>query len=135
MNARGFLLLEVMLAVTLSVLAGVAGFALLTRLSDRVTRSQDTLVASDIACSALAMIESGIATAENLHGSVQTDVIALEAAGSGTLVRDPSFTLEIDTAPTQWTGLVQVDVRVLRVEDEAEVYAVSQLIRSEGGLR
>ncbi len=135
MNARGFLLLEVMLAVTLSVLAGVAGFALLARLSDRVTRSQDTLVASDIACSALAMIESGVATAENLHGSVQTDVIALEDAGSGTLVRDPSFTLEIDTAPTQWTGLVQVDVRVLRVEDESEVYAVSQLIRSEGGLR
>lgn len=132
MTRRGFLLLEIMLAVALAVLAAVAGFALLARLSDRVRQEQDRLIGADMACSALALIESGVATPENLHGSVQTGVISLEDVQAGALVRDPEYRLEIDTSQTQWAGLLQVDVSVLRVDDERVVYAASQLVRQGG---
>lgn len=132
MRRRGFLLLEIMLSVALAVLAAVAGFALLARISDRVERDRDRLAGADMACSALALIEAGIVTPENLHGSVQAGVISLDSVESGQLVRDPVYRLEVDTNPTQWSGLIQVDVAVLRVdEDEHVVYSASQLVRQE----
>lgn len=134
MRRRGFLLMEIMLSVALAVLAAVAGFALLTRISDRVQHEQDRLVGADMASSALALIESGIATPENLHNSVQTGVISLESVESGQLIRDPVFRLEVDTNPTKWSGLIQVDVSVLRVDDEEQVvYTASQLVRQRRG--
>ncbi|GAB5495287.1 MAG: hypothetical protein Phyf2KO_03670 [Phycisphaerales bacterium] len=123
-----------MLSVALAVLAAVAGFALLTRLSDRVQSDEDRLAGADMACSALALIESGVVTPENLHGAVQARVISLDSVESGVLVRNPTYRIEIDTNPTQWTGLTQVDVAVLRIEaDERLVYSASQLVRQGRG--
>ncbi|NEO28292.1 MAG: hypothetical protein F6K03_15785, partial [Kamptonema sp. SIO4C4] len=113
--------MEIMLSVALAVLAAVAGFALLMRISDRVQHEQDRLAGADMASSALALIESGIVTAENLHNSVQTGVISLESVESGRLIRDPVYRLEVDTNPTHWSGLIQVDVAVLRVDDDERV--------------
>jgi hypothetical protein len=132
MNKRGFMLLEIMLAVAAAVLAAVAGYALLARIQNRVNSDSDRLVANDIACSVLALIESGAATAENLHGSVQSTVISLDDIQSGTLVRDPVFRIVIESTPTQWSGLVQLDVSVLRVESDSVLYSVSQLVRLSG---
>ncbi|RNC81518.1 MAG: hypothetical protein ED559_06920 [Phycisphaera sp.] len=130
MNRRGFMLLEIMLSVALAVLAAVAGFALLARISERVQREQDRLAGADMVSSALALIESGIVSPENLHNSVQTGVISLEPVESGQLIRDPVYRLNVDTTPTQWSGLIQVDVAVLRLDDEEQVvYSASQLVR------
>ncbi|PHQ82953.1 MAG: hypothetical protein COB69_00050 [Phycisphaera sp.] len=135
MSRRGFMLLEIMLAVAAAVLAAVAGFALLSRIQSRVERESERLIASDMACSVLALIESRAATAENLHGSVQTAVISLDDVESGAFVRDPVFRIEIESTPTQWAGLVQMDVSVLRVEDDSVAYTASQLVRQSGGAR
>lgn len=133
MSRRGFMLLEIMLAVAAAVLAAVAGFALLSRIQSRVNQESERVVAADIACSALALIESRAATAENLHGSVQSRVISLEEAQAGVLVQEPVYRLEIETTPSQWAGLTQIDVSVLRVSDDSVVYTASQLVRQAGG--
>lgn len=133
MSRRGFMLLEILLAVTAAVMVATAGYALLDRVSRRVMQSSERLAASDLACSAMAMMEAGLATPENLNGSLQRDVLALEDVGAGVMVRDPKYRLEIETTPSQWAGLVQVDVRVLPVEGEVVLYEASQLIPSRGG--
>ena len=133
MSRRGFMLLEILLAVTAAVMVATAGYALLDRVSGRVRQSSERLAASDLACSALALMEAGLATPENLNGSLHRDVISLDDVEAGVMVRDPRFTLEIETTPSQWSGLVQVDVRVLSAESEVVLYEASQIIPSRGG--
>ncbi len=133
MSRRGFMLLEILLAVTAAVMVAIAGYALLDRVSGRVRQSSERLEASDLACSALALMEAGLATPENLNGSLHRDVISLEGVEAGVMVREPRYRLEIETTPGKWAGLVQVDVKVLPAEGELVVYEVSQLIPSRGG--
>ncbi len=133
MNRRGFMLLEILLSVTAAVMVSIAGYALLDRVSGRVSQSSQRLEASDLACSALALMESGLATPENLNGSLHRRVISLENVEAGVMVREPKYRLEIETTPSKWAGLVQVDVVVLSAEDEEALYRVSQLIPSRGG--
>lgn len=127
------MLLEILLAVTAAVMVATAGYALLGRVSDRVARAGQRLEACDLACSALALIEAGIATPENLNGSVHRRAISLEEVEAGVMVRDPVYRLEIMTTPTRWAGLIQVDVSVLPIESGAVCYTASQLLPSAGG--
>ena len=134
MIARGFMLIEIMLTVATSILAAIAGFALLARVESRVQRETELMVAADMACSALALIESGAATAENLHGSVQSDVISLDDIQAGAFVRDGRYRIEIESTPTQWQGLLQLDVTILDIESDTALYSVSQLVQQAGGV-
>lgn len=133
MSRRGFMLLEILLAVTAAVMVAIAGYALLDRVSGRVARASQQIEASDLACSALAMIEAGVASPENLHGSLHHGVISLENTEAGVMVRDPRYRLEVETEPSRWAGLVQVDVSVLPAEGDEVLYRASQLIPSRGG--
>lgn len=133
MKQRGFMLLEILLAVTAAVMVAIAGYALLGRVSDRVSRAGSLLEASDLASSALALIEAGVSTPENLHGSVHKRAISLDDLEAGAMVRDPVYRLEIVTTPSQLAGLVQVDVSVLPIEGESALYTASQLVPSRGG--
>ena len=135
MMRRGVVLLEVMLAVAAVVLAATAGYALLDRIDHRLARSSEQLEASDLANSALALIESGIASPENLHGSLHGRVISLESVVAGELVRDPEYRLEIETEPTKWSGLVRVDVLVIGVDSDRVVSRASQVVPAAGVLR
>ena len=128
MTRRAVVLLEVMLAVAAVVFAATAGYALLDRIDHRLARSSELLEASDLANSALALIESGIASPENLHGTLHGRVVSLESVVAGEFVRDPVYRLEIETEPTQWTGLLRVDVLVLEVESDRLVLRASQLV-------
>lgn len=132
MSRRGFMLLEILLAVTAAVMVAIAGYALLGRVGDRVERASRLLEASDLACSSLALIEAGVSTPENLHGSVHQGAISLEGVEAGAMVRDPEYRLEVVTTPSQWAGLVQVDVSVVPVEGEVAIYTASQLLPSRG---
>ena len=133
MIARGFMLIEIMLAVAASILAAIAGFALLARVESRVQRETELMVAADMACSALALIESGAATAENLHGSVQSDVISIDDVQAGAFVRDGKYRIGIESSPTQWQGLLQLDVTILDIESDTALYSVSQLVQQADG--
>lgn len=133
MTRRGFMLLEILLAVTATVMVAIAGYGLLDRVSGRVARATQQIEASDLACSALAMIEAGAATPENLHGSLHRGVISLESTEAGVMVRDPKYRLEIETEPSQWSGLLQVDVSVLAPEGDEVLYRASQLVPTRGG--
>lgn len=137
MKSRGFMILEILLAVTAAVLVSIAGYALLGRVGDRVERSSRVLEAGSLASSALALMEAGLATPENLHGSVHGRVISLEEVEAGVLVRDPVYRLEVSTTPSAIGGLVQVDVSVLPADEESErvLWRVSQLMPSGGGAR
>lgn len=137
MSRRGFMLLEILLAVTAAVLVAVAGYALLGRVGDRVERSSRVLEAGALASSALALMEAGLATPENLHGSVHGRAISLDDVEAGVLVRDPVYRLEVSTSPSAIGGLVQVDVSVLPADEESErvLWRVSQLLPSGGGPR
>ena len=135
MSRRGFMLLEILLAVSAAVLVAVAGYALLGRVSDRVARAERVIEAGDLASSALAMMEAGLATPENLHGSLHGRVISLDGIDAGVLVRDPVYRLEVATTPSAFAGLVQVDVSVLPADErsEAVLFRASQLMPSGGG--
>ena len=89
---------------------------------------------SDLACSALAMMEAGLVSPENLHGSLHRGVISLESVEAGVMVRDPKYRLEIDSTPSAWSGLVQVDVSVFAPEGDSVLYTVSQLIPTRGSV-
>ncbi|MCA9272673.1 MAG: hypothetical protein KDA31_06480 [Phycisphaerales bacterium] len=134
MNRRGFMLLEILLAATAATLVAIAGFALLDRVRSRVVQASERVEMSDLACSALAMMEAGLVSPENLHGSLHRGVISLESVEAGVMVRDPKYRLEIDSTPSAWSGLVQVDVSVFAPEGDSVLYTVSQLIPTRGSV-
>ena len=133
MNRRGFMLLEILLATTAAVLVAIAGFALLDRVRSRVVQATERVEMSDLACSALAMMEAGLVSPENMHGSLHRGVISLEDVEAGVMVRDPKYRLDVESTPGAWAGLVQVDVSVLKPEGDDVLYRASQIIPSRGG--
>jgi len=143
-RARAALLLEVLVSLAILVTLSMAISAVVRDTSERLALSADQVVAEDMARSALAQIEAGIATPESLNGPVPAwdpagaalelgDEIGPRSSGEielGSGSGEPSgWVLEIDTQPSPYDGLTLVSVRAEREEAAGINATLHQLIR------
>jgi Tfp pilus assembly protein PilV len=108
---RGAILLEVLLALALLIAAGLTILGLVSQASASVERARDRALAIDLARSAMAEIEAGIANPETMSGPVEdqaSDDATSGAPGPG------AWGLEVETEPSQFAGLSIVRVRAIR---------------------
>ncbi len=142
--ARAALLLEVLVSLAILVTMSMAIGSVVRDASERLIRSGDRGEAADLARSALAQIEAGIATPEALNGPVpawDSESAALEtrdktgprasdeiglSPGSG---EASGWTLEIETQASPYEGLTLVSVRALRDDAPGVSATLHQLIR------
>jgi hypothetical protein len=138
---RGLLLMEALLALAIFVMIGIAILSMVHGAGTTVARSRDAARAADLARSAMAMLEAGMATPRTLSGPVRSWAEAQERAdefafGLGNEVGPGGspWELEIETSPSEFTGLTRVTVRALRrvsanSEQLAASYTLRQLVR------
>lgn len=141
---RGAMLLEVVVAIAVFVAASLAVLAAVQRAAAAAVLARDQIHAVDLARSAIAKIESGIARAEALNGPVPAwgegaigegnSSASGIGPGAGTGFRDvpkraSGWELEIRTEPTSFEGLtaVTVEARRRRVEGSDSVSASFRL--------
>lgn len=140
MTRRGAILLELLLAVVLFAMAGLAIHGALDRALDRSTATVERMHASDLGWSAIALIEMGIAQPESLDGPIEESSplwfgpdpgasVEVEQAGPWT-----GWELRIDTEPTPFRGHVLVSIGVVRRagQDERLWYTARQMVRMSG---
>jgi len=129
---RGALLIEGMVAVAVFVAAGLAILAAMRGAAHEARRERDLLRAMDLARSAMASMEAGLATPEQLDGPVPR--WTEESAGFDDAPPEPSgWSIQIDTDTSSFEGLARITVRVSRAAagsgDPIELYALHQLLR------
>jgi hypothetical protein len=137
-RARGAILLECVLALALFVACGMAVLAMVDHAVDSVASTRDTEQAADIARSAMARIESGLATPDTLNGPV---VVAENNDGTGGAAAPADsgrqargvWSLEVQTEPSQFQGLTNVSVRAYKQaagsDQELASFTLHQLVR------
>lgn len=137
------MLLEVLLALAVFVMGGIAILALVDGSISGLRATRDTQRAADLARSAVSMIEAGIARPETLNGPAQrwdpgTDVMGDDEADSAGFEEAPpsgsGWELEIDTEPSRFDGLTKLTVRAFKTAapDSGRVaasYTLTQLVR------
>ncbi len=144
-TSRGALLLEMLVAVGLFVVAGLAISGAMERGLGAMIRDREETKAADLARSAMAMLEAGIETPQTLNGPVrawQDDSSMLEGdeqAGSVTqtfeegAVDASGWELEVLTEPSEFEGLSLVSVTAMRLDTVSGEIAIShtlhQLVR------
>lgn len=143
-RARGALLLEIMVALAVFVAGGLAVMAMVNRAAASMSLARDYRAAADLARSAMAKIEAGIATPQTLHGPVpawnpeeDAGQDAGDGMGSGFADSPPApsgWELEIATEPSAFDGLTMVTVRAVRRAGEGSErtrasYTLRQLVR------
>jgi hypothetical protein len=146
---RGALLLEIILALAIFVMAGSAILALVDRTASGVERARGAAKAADLARSAMARIEAGIGTPQTLNGPVlawpESDDARAEDDESGDGIissggiapPESGWELEIDTEPSEFTGLTKITVRAIKraapdSEQLVAEYTLRQLVRLSG---
>jgi hypothetical protein len=126
-------LLECVVAIAIFVAAGLMVLGSVSRSSESLERSRDAERAADLARSAMAKIESGLARPETLIGPVKPDD---DGIGNVMAESKPSpWSLEIETEPSQFTGLTHVTVKAVKKSGSTEnaSYTLHQLVRLFGG--
>ncbi len=142
-HRRGAILLEILLSLALFVMTASMLLSVIGQVVDGLGRSRDRLDAADLAESALAMIETGLARPETLNGPVEpwrpeqddsmTGIDPDDAPAS--LDTQPSWALQIETEPSEHEGLTLVSVRAYRIDEtESEIegspsVTLSRLVR------
>jgi hypothetical protein len=134
-RGRGALLLEALLALTVFVSAGLAILTMVERAVASLSMVRDLRHAADLARSALAQLEAGIAEAETLSGPVPPWMEDEE--GFDDAPPTPTgWELIVATAPSPFDGLTLVTVTAVRSEetgasgdDGAVSYTLRQLVR------
>ena len=150
MNRRAGILLEVMIALSIFAMAGLAILTLLGQSVESFTRTRDVQHAADLARSTMSRIEAGIAPPDALVGPVppwdDTDLAremaSMYETGPGefgpgfddSLPGDSDWELEIESEPTEFRGLSLVTVRAIRrpSPDSDRIlasYTLRQLVR------
>jgi hypothetical protein len=145
-NRRGALLMETILALAIFVMAGTAVLSLMRGAAGGLIQAREMEKAADLARSAMAKMEAGLATPQTLNGPVRPWLVedaekgerhegADEGASTG-------WELEIDTEKSQFTGLTSVTVRAVKRDESGggrasagmpEVsYTLRQLVRLGG---
>lgn len=141
MARRGAILLELLLAVALLAMAGMAVYGAIGRATENAARARDRLRAADLAWSAVALVESGLARAETLEGPIgASSPLRTEQEGSGGFDSDAGsfegWELSIETAPSRFVGLVELRITAIRRVGErvAASESARQLVRADAGL-
>ena len=150
MNRRAGILLEVMVALSIFAMAGLAILTLLGQSVESFTRTRDVQHAADLARSTMSQIEAGIATPDALVGPVPRwedsdlalEMMSMEQDGPGDFGAgfedsppgDSDWELEIDSEPTEFRGLSLVTIRAIRrpSPDSDRIlasYTLHQLVR------
>jgi Tfp pilus assembly protein PilV len=123
---RGAILLETIVAISLFVMAAITIYAALARSAEAVERSRSSEHAADLARSAMAMIEAGLATPESLNGpltpakaamGLAADEDALDGGVADTSTAaagDAAWELEISSEPSGYDGLTLIGVRAMK---------------------
>jgi len=126
-------LLECVLALALFVACGLAVMAMMDRAAASVAHTRDAEVAVDIARTAMAKIEAGIATPETLNGPVPAWRDENDATFDDSLPTGAAWNLEVNTEPSQFAALTKVSVRAYRQlpgsEQELSSFTLHQLVR------
>jgi type II secretory pathway pseudopilin PulG len=141
MNRRGAMLLEMMLALAIFVMAGTAILTLVDGSVRSLERARLHAQAADLARTAMAKIEAGIATPRSLHGPARSWLE--EAAERGEAPEDLSaprqgptgWELRIESDPSQFAGLTRVTITAAKLDaSEAPLvsYTLRQLVRLGG---
>ncbi|MGE3107345.1 MAG: hypothetical protein AB7G11_12795 [Phycisphaerales bacterium] len=130
MRERGALLLEVMLSLALFVAAGGTVLAVVSQGVGSIRAARERLHALDLARSAMAEIEAGIATVETLNGPAPewTDPDAEVPDDT----RESGWELIIETTPTEFDGLTLVSITAARSGGsgiDSSAYTLRQLVR------
>lgn len=132
---RGALLLEVLLALSVFVGAGLAVISILEQSTGAMIRQREQRQACDLAASAMARLEAGIDTPETLDGPVPewdglSDGSVITAGGTG------SWEIDVKTEPSSIAGLVRVTVAASKLSASSSTggvrakYELTQLIRT-----
>lgn len=141
---RGALLLEAVIAVAIFVAAGSAILAVVNDSAAAMARARDMIAAADLARSAMARLEAGIANVRELNGPVplwRDDESAREGdagstpAGFADAPPEPSrWELRVTTDRSAFAGLTRVTVEAFKRSapgsDRLEAsYTLRQLVR------
>ncbi len=142
---RAGLLLEALLALALLATSSALLTGVVRDSSARLARAGDEATAADLARSAIARVEGGLATPETLSGpapawdpaallapgaegaAVSSDDIAIE----GSAPTETEWVLSIETQPTPYDGLTLVSVTATREAAGGRGYTIHQLVRLE----
>lgn len=140
-RGRGVVLLEVLLAVALFVVGGLVILNIADDGVRRLERAREGARAADLARSAMALIESGLAVPGTLHGPVRDPglLAGFEPTGPGEEGWG-GWTLDITTEPAPFAGLTRVSIGVLRADatgaagpgEPAPLYTLVQLVDLSG---
>jgi type II secretory pathway pseudopilin PulG len=142
MTRRGALLLETILALAVFILAGTAILSLLRTAAAGLVSAREVEQAADLARSAMAKIEAGLATPLTLNGPVRSWLEEDAERGErheGLSTRpEPaaSWELDIQTTPSQFRGLTRVSITAMKhgggSGQPAASYTLHQLVRLGG---
>jgi hypothetical protein len=119
-----------MLALALLIAAGVTVVASLDRAAASAALRADEARASQIATSAMAMIDAGLMTPQTVQGPVDKWRVGVAA--------ERDWRVSVDTQPSEFGSLVRVTVRVFRGEDSnapalATLHQLVDLASQDGG--
>ena len=146
-HRRAAILLEALIAVLLFTVLALVVLTALRQSAGSTQRLRDTSRAADLARSAMAQIEAGLARPETLSGpaSLSLDTEPIEETGAfdedaigGGFDEDPQddslWELEVETERSQFRNLSLVSVRALRraapgSEQVVADYTLRQLVR------
>ena len=141
---RGWVLFEMMVALTLFVFTSMAVLGAVGQGFTSAQRTRDHAKAVDLARSTMAKLETGLGTPQNLAGPVpaweppldgEAPFDESEAGGFSDLPPLPSlWEVEIDTIPSQFPGLTHAIVTVVkRAGPDSDwlvaSYTLQQLVR------
>jgi hypothetical protein len=137
-TASGAVLLETVIAVAMLLMAAITILGAVNQGMVVMERSRLALRAADLARSAMAEIEAGIATPETLNGPVRAEAAPTATDGdepprelSDSLPPETGWELEIGVSPAPFTGLSKVTIQALKRRGEAieASYTLHQLVR------
>ncbi|MCE7973015.1 MAG: hypothetical protein DYG92_01630 [Leptolyngbya sp. PLA1] len=127
-SRRGGVLLEVLLALVLFVSAAMATLSLVDRLIENSYTLEQRRIAADLARSAMARLEAGLATPETLSGPVRPE------EGDAGVAAISDWVLDVQTETSPFSELTNVSVTAMLapggdVEHPKTSFTLRQLVR------
>jgi type II secretory pathway pseudopilin PulG len=129
-HRRGALLLEVVLALALFVMAGMAILSQVGQSVGSLKAAREKQHAADLARSAMAKIEAGVETAEVLNGPVPAWREETDSSADGNDARMTGWELKVQTEPSSFAGLTLVTITAGKTGNAGgSAYTLKQLVR------
>lgn len=127
-SQRGGVLLEVLLALVLFVSAAMATLGVVDQLIENSYKLEQRRIAADLARSAMARLEAGLATPETLSGPVRPE------SDDGGVADVSDWVLDIQTETSPFPELTNVSVTAMLApggdtEHPTSAFTLRQLVR------